>query len=187
MFKMGHVPYAMKLAFKEMYFRTGGKTPSFRGTRYPPAHGSLSRRITHGFILTNHADRIVFGHMTASGDGRLDVSHVRAVIHVDDADVERQRLASANVLNLLDDTAVVSADIEIVFNGAAIWALTRQSALTTELAGLQARGVALLACDNSMRAAGITIDQLIANVTVVPSGISHLVRRQHEKWAYIRP
>jgi len=28
-FKMGHAPYAMKLAFKEMYFRTGGKPPRF--------------------------------------------------------------------------------------------------------------------------------------------------------------
>ncbi len=28
MFKMGHAPYAMKLAFKEMYFRTGGKPPA---------------------------------------------------------------------------------------------------------------------------------------------------------------
>jgi len=28
-FKIGHAPYAMKLAFKEMYFRTGGKPPSF--------------------------------------------------------------------------------------------------------------------------------------------------------------
>ncbi len=28
-FKLGHAPYAMKLAFKEMYFRTGGRPPSF--------------------------------------------------------------------------------------------------------------------------------------------------------------
>jgi sulfide:quinone oxidoreductase len=28
-FKIGHAPYAMKLAFKEMYFRTGGKPPAF--------------------------------------------------------------------------------------------------------------------------------------------------------------
>ena len=28
-FKMGYAPYAMKLAFKEMYFRTGGKPPAF--------------------------------------------------------------------------------------------------------------------------------------------------------------
>jgi sulfide:quinone oxidoreductase len=28
-FKMGYAPYAMKLAFKELYFRTGGKPPSF--------------------------------------------------------------------------------------------------------------------------------------------------------------
>jgi sulfide:quinone oxidoreductase len=28
-FKMGHAPFAMKLAFKEMYFRLGGKIPEF--------------------------------------------------------------------------------------------------------------------------------------------------------------
>ncbi|MFY2860359.1 hypothetical protein ACOJVU_11340 [Mycobacterium sp. THU-M104] len=28
-FTIGHAPYAMKLAFKEMHFRTGGKPPSF--------------------------------------------------------------------------------------------------------------------------------------------------------------
>ncbi|HLH66265.1 MAG TPA: FAD-dependent oxidoreductase [Solirubrobacteraceae bacterium] len=28
-FKLGHAPYAMKLAFKEMYFRTGGRPPAF--------------------------------------------------------------------------------------------------------------------------------------------------------------
>jgi len=125
--------------------------------------------------------------MTANRDNLADVDHVRAVIHVDDADPERQRLAAGNVANLLDDTGFASADIEIVFNGAAIGALTGQSALTAGLAGLQARGVVLLACHNSMRTAGITVDQLIPNATVIASGISHLVRRQHEKWAYIRP
>lgn len=28
-FKLGHAPYALKLAFKEMYFRTGGRPPAF--------------------------------------------------------------------------------------------------------------------------------------------------------------
>jgi intracellular sulfur oxidation DsrE/DsrF family protein len=125
--------------------------------------------------------------MKISRDDRLRVNHVRVVIHLDDADIERQRLASDNVMNLLDDEGIASADIEVVFNGVAIWALTDQSALSAELARLRARGVVLLACKNSMRNAGISVDQLVPNVTVVSSGISHLVRRQHERWAYIRP
>jgi len=28
-FKMGYTPWAMKMAFKEMYFRTGGKPASW--------------------------------------------------------------------------------------------------------------------------------------------------------------
>jgi intracellular sulfur oxidation DsrE/DsrF family protein len=123
---------------------------------------------------------------TSRGD-RLRVNHVRVVIHVDDADIERQRLASGNVMNLLDDAGPASTDIEIVFNGAAIRSLTGQSVLSAELAPLQARGVVLVACNNSMHNAGISVDQLIPDVVVVTSGISHLVRRQHEGWAYIRP
>jgi len=125
--------------------------------------------------------------MKISRGDRLRVNHVRVVIHIDDADIERQRLASGNVMNLLDDEALASADIEVVFNGAAIWALTGRSALSAELTPLQARSVVRVACNNSMRKAGISVDQLVPNVIVVSSGISHLVRRQHERWAYIRP
>ncbi len=113
--------------------------------------------------------------------------HLRVLVHVDEAILNRQRLALGNVANLLDDAASPGVEIEVVFNGPAISALSLQSSLAGDLAALGARGVGLVACHNSMVSAGISSEDLITGVTVVPSGITHLVRRQHDGWAYVRP
>ena len=112
---------------------------------------------------------------------------VRVVVHVDDASSDRQRLALGNVANLLDDVGAEDAEVEVVFNGPAISASTKSSELMGELSALRARGVGFLACHNSMVAGGISREDLTPGVDIVPSGISHLVRRQHAGWAYVRP
>jgi len=50
-----------------------------------------------------------------------------------------------------------------------------------------ARGVIVAACENSMRSAGVTAEQLADGARIVPSGIAQLVRRQRDGWAYVRP
>jgi len=120
--------------------------------------------------------------MPAQRDDRLCV-----VVHVDEASVNRQHLALGNVANLLDDVGPAGAEVEIVFNGPAISALTVESALVEDLSALRTRGVGLLACHNSMAAAGFSSGDLMIGVSVIPAGISHLVRRQHDGWAYVRP
>lgn len=112
---------------------------------------------------------------------------LQVLIHIDEASAERQHLALGNVTNLLNDVGPGGVEVETVVNGPAISALTASSALVPDLSTLRARGVGLLACRNSMVAAGISGEDLLPGVTVVPSGISHLVRRQHEGWAYVRP
>jgi len=74
--------------------------------------------------------------MPAQRDDRL-----RVVVHVDEASVDRQRLALGNVATLLDDVDAAGAQIEIVCNGPAIAALTLQSTLATDLSTLRTRGV----------------------------------------------
>jgi len=112
---------------------------------------------------------------------------VSVVVHVDDASANHQRLALGNVANLLDDLGAEDSMIEVVFNGPSISALILGSKWAPEVAELTARGVGFVACSNSMTAARISSSDLIPGVTVVPSGISHLVRRQREGWAYVRP
>jgi len=120
--------------------------------------------------------------MSPTADGAI-----RVVVHVDEASGDRQRLALGNVANLLNDIGEDLAVVEIVFNGPAISALRAGSELLDELSALRTRGVGLLACNNSMVAAGISSDDLLPGAVVVPAGISHLVRRQQAGWAYVRP
>ncbi|MHB8556203.1 MAG: DsrE family protein [Candidatus Dormibacteria bacterium] len=111
----------------------------------------------------------------------------RAVIHLDEAGPDRQRLALGNVANLLDDRDPAPVTVEVVANGPGVGAVVLTSPVAVEVGSLLARGVAVLACANSLRSQGIAPSELLEGVGVVPAGISHLVRRQLEGWAYVRP
>lgn len=47
---------------------------------------------------------------------------------------------------------------------------------------LEHPGVRYLACENSLRSRGLGTDDLVPGVLTVPSGVGHLVRRQHQGW-----
>ncbi len=74
-----------------------------------------------------------------------------------------------------------------MFNGPVILAVTATSGLVPDLSMFRTRGVLLLACNNSMAAASLSGTDLMPGLTVIPAGISDLVRRQHDGWAYVRP
>ena len=97
-------------------------------------------------------------------------------------------MALANIDNLLADLGEGNVQVELVVNGEGIIALLRvpgQNASKVER--LTARGVRFLACANSLRGMDASPQALLAGVEVVPSGVGHLVRRQAEGWAYLRP
>ncbi|WP_237715261.1 DsrE family protein [Arthrobacter sp. TB 23] len=76
--------------------------------------------------------------------------------------------------------------IEIVIQGRGVALLTAGSEMTAEVAEVLERGLRVLACENSMRSAGVELDQLLAGVGVVPAATAHLATRQWEGWAYVR-
>jgi intracellular sulfur oxidation DsrE/DsrF family protein len=106
------------------------------------------------------------------------------VFHIDS--LLRWNLLLANVENLLDgwDGPV---DVEVVRNGGAVEGLRRQSQSRAQVERLSAKGARFLACNNSLRAHGITSGQLVPQVEVVPAGVVHLAVRQLNGWAYVRP
>jgi intracellular sulfur oxidation DsrE/DsrF family protein len=107
------------------------------------------------------------------------------VIHVDDP--AQAPVALRNVANLLEDLGDEGVQVEVVVNGLGLSVLTKGSPVTDSVESLRSRGVALLACRNSMVAAGIQPEDLLEGIQIIPAGITHLVRRQHEGWAYVRP
>lgn len=77
--------------------------------------------------------------------------------------------------------------IELVTHGAGLSAVTTGSPVSEEVLSAISRGVRVDACGNTMQCHGITRDRLLPGVSVVESGIAHLVVRQREGWSYVRP
>lgn len=107
-----------------------------------------------------------------------------AVVHL--TDPQRADAVLRNVANLraaVDAAAV----IELVVHGAAITVARADAAQAPGVARLIGDGVRVVACRNSMVSQGIGADQLTPGVAVVPAGVAHLVERQWQGFAYVRP
>ncbi|BAS07622.1 hypothetical protein AHiyo4_10440 [Arthrobacter sp. Hiyo4] len=76
--------------------------------------------------------------------------------------------------------------VELVVQGPGVAMLATGSEVAEAIADVLDRGVRILACENSMRSAGVELHQLLPGVGHVPAAVAHLARRQWEGWAYIR-
>ena len=110
----------------------------------------------------------------------------RVVIHLSEGERHRQEAVLRNVANVAADLGE-DAEIELVAHGGGMSALVRGHALAAQVARLADRGVALVACANSMRAMGVGAAELVDGALVASSGLGHIIRRQYEGWAYVRP
>ena len=110
------------------------------------------------------------------------------VFHLDESSKGRADQVFRNIENLLDDLGENNVEVELVANGGGVKALINDPDSHAEQANhLAARGVLLTACANSLSQLEITRDALLEPVSIVPSGVGELVKKQMDGWAYIRP
>ncbi len=109
------------------------------------------------------------------------------MVHVDEADAPRHRMALGNVLNLLADLGDEVKAVEVVANGPGLDMLMSGSEAAPMVQSCREKGVALSACANTLRTRGMDSSQLLEGVQVVSSGVGQVVRRQAEGWQYVRP
>lgn len=113
-------------------------------------------------------------------------TQLSVVVHVPDN--ARLEAIARNVLNLR--VALGSqATIEVVTHGPGLDLLlpSAGTALETALESLQAGGVRLVGCRNTLDSRGLGDAALPPDATVVPSGVAHLVHRQRDGYTYLRP
>lgn len=108
--------------------------------------------------------QVVF-HLTEAGRGERTIQNV------------------AHLLDEWDDDGT----IEVVANGDGIKALLLTGPYGDLLRGLAEAGVRFAICAHSARAQGFTREDFPRVVTVVPSGVGEIVKREAEGFAYIRP
>lgn len=115
-------------------------------------------------------------------DERVD--HVGVAVHLPEGGEDRQEAVIRN-LRHLRAALTPGTQIELVAHGPGISVLDRRGPLANGVRDLS--GVRLVACRNTMSRLGIEVADLLPGVMVVPAGIAHIVRRQAEGWAYVRP
>jgi uncharacterized protein len=112
----------------------------------------------------------------------------KVIFHIDEPSKGRAEQVFMNILNLLNDLGDSKVEVELLANGGGVRALTKEiEAQSNQVEALSKRGVRFVACQNSLNHLQMQREELLDFVEVVPAGVSELVIRQNEGWAYIRP
>ena len=111
----------------------------------------------------------------------------KVVIQVSDDDAVKWNLALNNARNLQDDVGVANVDIEIVAYGPGIGMLKLESPSGARVADALKAGVKVIACENTMRGQKLTKDDMLGGISYVPAGVTEIMKKQSEGWAYLRP
>jgi intracellular sulfur oxidation DsrE/DsrF family protein len=115
---------------------------------------------------------------------------MKVLFHVNEP--ERWDTALGNMANLIKDVGKDNVEIVVVANGPSIMSFIEQDKLTI-MKELTDKGVSFLACRNSLKKmcygvdACITESALPSFITVVPAGITEIIRKQSEGYAYVKP
>ena len=108
----------------------------------------------------------------------------KVVVQLTNNDTLVQKSMIRQLNNILN--AFEKIKIEVVVHGPGIELLLNKSPLKNNVALLNQKGVAFLACQNTLNEKKIDRSELLPLCTVVPSGIAHIIVRQSEGWSYIK-
>ena len=111
----------------------------------------------------------------------------KVVFQVSDNDPAKWNLALNNAQNVQADLGKDKVDVEIVAYGPGLNMLKADSKVAARLAQALDQSVGLMACENTMRNTKTTKADMYSGISYVDAGVVHIMKRQREGWAYIRP
>jgi uncharacterized protein len=115
------------------------------------------------------------------------VAENRVVIQVSDGEPSKWNLALNNARNLQADLGARNVDIEIVAYGPGIGMLQADSVVGNRIGDALASGVKVVACENTMRGQKLAKNDMLDGIGYVEAGVVEIMRRQQERWTYLRP
>ena len=111
----------------------------------------------------------------------------KLVLQVSDADPAKWNLALNNAQNVQQELGKGKVDVEIVAYGPGLGMLKQESKVAGRLAQALDNNVGLMACEITMRNTKVTRDDMYSGISYVDAGVVHIMKRQREGWAYVRP
>ncbi len=126
---------------------------------------------------------------------------LKLLVHVNEP--ERWLIALGNITNFLNDVGDENAEVIVVANGAGVRGYAGEPAKTevqgeacvigaptaniATMKSLNERGVSFMACSKALDAQGIKREEIPDFIKVIPAGMTEMVKRQMEGFAYIKP
>ena len=111
----------------------------------------------------------------------------RLVLQVSDADAGKWNLALNNAKNVQQVYGADKVDIEIVVYGPGIGMLKSDSVVANRVEEAKQAKIMIVACENTMRSAKLTKEDMLPNTSYVPAGVVEIIKKEREGYAYIRP
>ena len=111
----------------------------------------------------------------------------KIVIQVSDSDPAKWNLALNNAKNLQDDVGASNVDIEIVAYGPGIGMLKMESPTGSRVSDAMNARIKVIACENTMRGQKLTKDDMLPAISYVPAGVTEIMKKQSDGWAYLKP
>lgn len=143
----------------------------------------MKRRIAIAALLTALLPFQLFAQQTKA---QLPKTY-RVVFQVSDNDPAKWNLALNNARNVQQDLGKENVQIEIVAYGPGLGMLKAESPVAGGLAGAMDSNVRLLACENTMTNTKLDKADMYGGIAYVHAGVTHIMKRQREGWAYIKP
>jgi intracellular sulfur oxidation DsrE/DsrF family protein len=118
------------------------------------------------------------------------MDRLKVLFHVNEN--EKWNIALGNITNLIKDVGEGNADIVVLANGPSVAAYADAEKIEI-MKGLSEKGTRFLACRNSLKkmcadnVICISEENLPPFVGVVPAGITEIIKRQNEGYAYVKP
>ena len=111
----------------------------------------------------------------------------KVVFQVSDNDPAKWNLALNNARNVQADLGKANVQVEIVAYGPGLAMLKAESPVSARLAEALDGSIGLLACVNTMESTKTPKSDMYGGIGYVQAGVTHIMKRQKEGWAYIRP
>jgi hypothetical protein len=111
----------------------------------------------------------------------------KVVFQVSDGDSKKWDLTLNNVKNVIKDLGKDNVEVEIVAYGPGIDMFKFESPAASRIEEVQKMGAQVMICENTMRAQKIAKSDMLDHLGYVEAGVSQLIKRQQQGYAYIRP
>jgi hypothetical protein len=110
----------------------------------------------------------------------------QVVLQVSDADPAIWNQALNVARNIQNAYGKDNVKVEIVAFGNGIDMVKFDAAVANRVAEASGAGVAVVACENTMKARKLNNEDINASVGRVPAGVVEIMTRQREGWSYIK-